>query len=468
MYYRALMLVFIVFASNRTNASEIPIVKKNSPYISYLLDHPSAHFKLYDYSNVLLSNSSRLNEVSFIVSKEGIIYKPIGTGYLFEIKKSGLDSQVTVSRIDSTYYTGYNFLDYLFKRNDTIFSIGGEGFWSHNGQLRYFAKDKKEWDLVPIQQWFPISGNDIVDIKTDSGRIYTYFLENKYSTVFTNQKGNIIDSAIMFDLKNGVANNIGSLLPNIKLLNISGIIKIGTDYGVLIVNNGEVKLLDFENNKFSEWKNIQLNNLFNSSKAEIKPLIIRDSVLFYFNIDKLDSIVLPISQFTLISKIYNPIDSKSESRIIFQSIFSVLIIIGLVLFIYIIRRRNRLKPKNQVIEIVEQLESNINNENIVKLNTILDLNEIQLLAQILSHNNKISVEQLNYILGLDKKNMQVQKKNRSSIISSINIKFKSEYSLPDELIQRIKDENDARNIIYQINLKYFDLIMNWHKIASLK
>ena len=466
------MFIIIVFTSYRLNASELPIVKKDNPYISYLLNHPSDHYKLYDYTNVLLSSSSRLNEVSYIVSKEGIIYKPNGTGYLFEIKKSALDSQLTVSRIDSTYYTGYNFFDYLFKRNDTIFSIGGQGFWNNNGQLRYFAKEKKEWELVPIQQWFPISGNDIVDIRTNSGKIYTFFLENKYSNVFTNQKGNVVDSAIMFDLKNGVATNIGVLLPNIKLINTNDIIKIGTDFGVLIVNNGDVKLLDFENNKFSEWKNIQLNNLFNSSKAEIKPLIIRDSVLFYYNVDKLDSIVLPISQFTLISKIYNPIDSKVESRILFQIICCVFIFIGLLTFIYIKRRRKRLKENNyinnQVIDTIEQLENNINNENIVKLNTILDSNEIQLLAQILSNNNKISVEQLNYILGLDKKNVQVQKKNRSSIISSINIKFKSEYSIADELIQRIKDENDARNIIYQINLKYFDLIRYWNKQSILK
>ena len=73
------------------------------------------------------------------------------------------------------------------------------------------------------------------------------------------------------------------------------------------------------------------------------------------------------------------------------------------------------------------------------------------------------MEQLNYILGLEKKNMQVQKKNRSSIISSINIKFKSEYNLNDELIQRIKDNNDARNINYQINLKLIEIISNWRK-----
>ena len=59
--------------------------------------------------------------------------------------------------------------------------------------------------------------------------------------------------------------------------------------------------------------------------------------------------------------------------------------------------------------------------------------------------------------------MQVQKKNRSSVISSINIKFKSEYAVKDELIQRIKDNDDARNIIYQINIKYYSLIYNWQK-----
>ena len=466
MRYNLLLIIFILLTSLKTNASENPIIKKDNPYIRYILDHPNNKYKLFDYKNNLLVNPHRLNEVSYIVTSKGIYYKPIGTGYLFEISRSLLDSQVNISRIDTTYYTGYNFLDYMFKRNDTIFSFGGQGFWNHNGQLRYFAKEKGEWELMPIQQWFPISGDDIVDIRVNKGKIYSFFLENKLSNIFTNQKGNITDSVLVFNMKNGSITNLGSVLPNIKLINSNEIIKIESDYGVLIITNGLVKLLDFENNKLLEWKNIQLNNLFNSSRAEIKPIIIRDTVLLYYNLNKLDSIILPISQFKLINQIYNPIIDDSKSSVTQIAIYCI-ISLACLFFIFFHKKRKykekSIEIKELNIEVHDDLENHINNDNINKLNSILDSNEIQLLIQILSNNNRISVEQLNYILGLEKKNMQVQKKNRSSIISSINIKFKSEYNLNDELIQRIKDNNDARNINYQINLNLIEIISNWRK-----
>ena len=401
MYFRPLLLLIILFVSFRSNATDLPIVKKNDPYIKYLLAHPQDDYKFLDFNNNLLLNPNRLNEVAYIVTKEGILYKPIGTGFLFEIKKHPIDTQITVTRIDSTYYTGYNFLDFMFKRNDTIFSIGGEGFWNYNGQLRYFAKEKGEWELVPIQQWFPISTNDIVDIRIKKGRIYTYFLENKLNNIFTNQKENTTDSVIVFNLKNGSQTIIGSILPNISLINPSQLIKIQTEYGILIISNNVVKLLDFENNKLSEWKNIQINNLFNSTKAQIKPLIIRDSVLLFYNFEKLDSIILPISHFKLISQIYNPIKVKSDSTILFICAIFILLILCVLIYIYYKSGKKsnaNLFTKNGITDIDVKIENDINSDNINNLNSILESNEIYLLAQIISNNNRISLEQLNYIL----------------------------------------------------------------------
>lgn len=466
MYFKPLLVTFLLFTFFRSIASEVPVVKINNPYIKYILAHPSNSYQLLDFNSNLLLKPNRLNEVSYLVTKERILYRPNGTGYLFEIKQQVTDSQVSITRIDSTYYTGYNFIDYLIQKNDTIFSIGGQGFWHNNGQLRYFAEEKGEWEMLPIQKWFPISAHDVVDIRINKGKIYTFFLENKQANSFTKEQGNVTDSVIVFNFKGGTVTNIGSVLPNIKLINSNLGIKIETAYGLLIITNVYVKLLDFENNRYTEWTNSQLNNLFNSTKAEIKPVIIRDSVLLFYNFEKLDSIVLPISQFKFISNIYNPIIPKADS--LFSVISGTLILLSVIFLIFIYYKKrtkgsaNELN-KNNSSSIEIDLESHINVENINNLNSLLEPNEIYLLDQILSNNNRISVEQLNYILGLDKKNMQVQKKNRSSIISSINIKFKSEYAVNDELIQRIKDDDDARNIIYQISLKYYDLISSWHK-----
>lgn len=60
---------------------------------------------------------------------------------------------VVLTRLDRTYFRGYNFTATQFLRRDTLFSVGGRGFWSKNSLITYYNRNTREWDLY-------ISNND--------------------------------------------------------------------------------------------------------------------------------------------------------------------------------------------------------------------------------------------------------------------------------------------------------------------
>lgn len=62
------------------------------------------------------------------------------------------------TRIDETFYRGYNFNALQFIRNDTIFSLGGNGFWLTNNILTFFDFQTKEWSLVGNEHVKPLFG----------------------------------------------------------------------------------------------------------------------------------------------------------------------------------------------------------------------------------------------------------------------------------------------------------------------
>jgi hypothetical protein len=67
-----------------------------------------------------------------------------GTGQVYRLDIDKL----TLDRLDNTYYRGYNFNSIQFFKNDTLFSVGGIGFWHANNVLTYFKENSKEWELV--------------------------------------------------------------------------------------------------------------------------------------------------------------------------------------------------------------------------------------------------------------------------------------------------------------------------------
>jgi len=68
-----------------------------------------------------------------------------GTGLIYEFD----EKEKRLTRIDKTTHSGYNFSAHRFYRNNVLYSIGGEGFWSYNRRITYFdEKASKEWEIL--------------------------------------------------------------------------------------------------------------------------------------------------------------------------------------------------------------------------------------------------------------------------------------------------------------------------------
>jgi DNA-binding MarR family transcriptional regulator len=65
-----------------------------------------------------------------------------GTGLLFYVDIS----KPSLVRLDQTYFRGYNFNASQFIRKDTLFSIGGEGFWHKHSLITFYNFKSREWD----------------------------------------------------------------------------------------------------------------------------------------------------------------------------------------------------------------------------------------------------------------------------------------------------------------------------------
>jgi len=85
--------------------------------------------------------------VNFFKIKKDCFFTIPGTGHLYTFDLPILK----LNRIDHTYFRGYNFNAAQFLRNDTIFSIGGNGFWQRHSIITFFNPKTKEWDMYTIK-----------------------------------------------------------------------------------------------------------------------------------------------------------------------------------------------------------------------------------------------------------------------------------------------------------------------------
>ena len=79
---------------------------------------------------------------------------------------------------------------------------------------------------------------------------------------------------------------------------------------------------------------------------------------------------------------------------------------------------------------------------------------------MIKQGHQIDIESLNYSLGISKKSIEIQKKNRSEFLNKLNQKFKELLNTEDNIIIRVKDEEDKRVFVYQLNPIYFNQVQD--------
>ena len=133
------LLVLLVFVFLRLEADTDLVIKDPQDYLHYRISlNTKELFKekkdgiwvnqgKLSFSNIDLRDFKILTNQSFDVQGK-ILVSIEGTGQLFELD---IKNQSFTSLL-STYFRGHNFSSIKFIRKDTLFSMGGSGFWHIN------------------------------------------------------------------------------------------------------------------------------------------------------------------------------------------------------------------------------------------------------------------------------------------------------------------------------------------------
>lgn len=366
----------------------------------------------------------RLFNINCFLLKQQVIFTVKGTGQLYRLDLQSLK----FDRLDVTYYRGYNFGAAQFFRNDTLFSIGGAGFWQKNGICTYFNKYNKEWDLYPIKKPNPVAVNAFL-----SG-----YLLNKDLFFSANYDGEELSDqnyAVNFlDFKNKRWQKKGVLSDQLQTF-IKGkeLSYLWTGkYGILF--SSETLIIDPINNQaYKLSKEMSLDDITFGNRIYL-PLQSQKIYRRILNTDtngpkfKLDSFTVDdlIKKSVLVGQVYDEdwipeyIDNEWIVLIV------VFLIFGLIFWI-------QKWLQNKVI--FDELDKSLIKALIQKTN-----------------GDFLSAQDINDLLNINDKSYDNQRKIRSQRINHLNAKL---YHIFNELdvVKKIADASDKRISNYYINLE---------------
>ena len=438
---------------------------RNSPVEGVVINATNFEHKIVALPNEFKCYTGHHHYLWF---KKKLVIQVDGSGKLYEV-----DPDKPAKRIDNTCYEGYNFKAFNFIYKDTLFSMGGYGFWMDNGQLRYYDEKNGEWYLMPTGKTLPFNTfktkfyYDIADKK-----IYLIFSNPILLSADKSQKRDNANYVQCLDLltkrwwSNPLPLNkkLDSLFNNSSEFSRSG---FHTKQGLLMDLDFEFNLYDFKNNQFKDIQPAKNTIIFNSiSKPFQKLLFSKDSSVHLFNslTGEIDSI--PFGNADLINTdlpIYMPLPRKekavkdSQQLLSFSLAAALMLLIGMAIF-----RFKKMRQQIALLTLQAEADKEINysaitieNKQSFKTNlTEAENNLLELLIKNSLLDIMTSVNQMNNVLGLAKKQIKIQNNLRASTVLMINKKFKVYSGLPDELIEKQRTEFDKRFFEYSIQRKY--------------
>lgn len=395
-----------------------------------------------------------------------------GTGILFQLKDSA--GLLYFRRIDKSHHYGNNYYARYFSLNDTIYSLGGYGFWQGNGQLRYFNARSGEWSLIKLNREMHVV-NTTAWLHAKEGLLYCYGMQQINQAVKKPENFKENDSLAhlyVLNIRRGNWRLEGKMMKPFdqnaeKLTDQNMRLNIGyfnaAPYGhFLHLHFDHMYIDDFLQNKRLRPKKEFYTKISNFFKYEPQVFYFIDSTFYFGNItlNMADSLHFSRQDFESINEpVYEAIDSKNESTSIFQRNGMLLaggIVIGFLLYSLTGRlRRSANKLHAQLQPVNQQQVTQYNLEATHTKPRIFDEIEIELIrfiAEQCKRNSSATVADINRMLGLSGKNESVQKKNRSEKLNRINYKWMSVSGKQTPLIVRYRSEWDKRSFEFKIDL----------------
>jgi hypothetical protein len=352
-------------------------------------------------------------------------YNRGGFYYLFKLKG---DSAI---RLDRSSYHGSNFNSYFFSWQNTIYLLGGYGFFTTHNNLISFNENKREWAKVNTGGNGPefIHGISF----RNNNKIYSF---NNFKAG-NNVSKDILDSNLyVLDL---IAMQWQKYkMPIVDLIVISNVVSTAdyfwyqNDHLTILINKKEIKFEIIENEKL----NLTRNNNFRSFKDNLLLFEESNPIKSYRKITQLNLDSVWLVYIKSSSALYKPNQNTTiQPSNGISPLWFLISIIPLILILIVYRRKtkvtaNKIKP----IEL-DQIQNN----------------QLEILALKITKFNKsiLNMEELDNLLEINHLEAESRKLRRFRRLSEIN-------QLQPGFIIRVKDEEDKRRFLYQINLPQND------------
>lgn len=387
--------------------------------------------KLNDLPPTLSANNFQLSPNKFLITIEGT-----GQTYLYDTYSHQL------SRKDKTYFRGYNFRAIQFIRQDTLISLGGNGFWRNHNIPTFFHKKLHEWELFGS-----INENGPKAISSQFGG-YSPLTDQIYCLEFPelySEKNDNNYPFYTFNFKNNAWNKLGHV--DFTKLELKHFNKYASQWIAPYFFSYEISLGEFidpiENKIYRyQGKNhaffhssiswfIKKNYIYAYQKVYTQNNF--DLLLDSMSIDQLKANSIVIGNFYTPDFWYNEIDWKEIINYMIVFILSSLFI-GLLQYIK--------KKYNRALDHRDQLP---------------EAGELFLKYLISQPNYSCTTEKLNEILKCEDKTIESQRQYRSKFILSVNVYFERYFNLPNA-ITRHQSDIDKRYVDYQLNPTAVEII----------
>ena len=429
------------------------IVIKNNELLAFLYKTDATIESISDQANVnklIPQQDPHLRNYNQVIVKDktGLYILIDGTGRVY--KASGLKGQdVIFERIDSTHFYGYNGYAIIFSSGDTLFSLGGGGFWRENGQLRYFSPVHHEWNIMRTNVEVP--AHEVIHHYNASSKTI-YFLQVPFQDEAIGKE--YLDySMYSLDLNARVNRKLGLLHDNLLRLNSENKRYVNIpSLGGALVSFGRLNdyLLRFHDNTVYKLRPGKLFEDFysKSDQSFVSNLFsIGNKVYYTFSNDslyKLQSFEVSMKDFVKEPyPIYYPSQGMINSKYAWGGFLFFLLAFASYFFLKK-TRTGRLSSLPMVVDNKDQVEEEM------AFNTIEEDLIVKML--IASRSKKqFSVDDINMVLGLGRKTLEIQKKGRTEAINRINHKFRLIHNVKVDLIERLRSEEDRRFYRYIIS-----------------
>jgi len=394
-----------------------------------------------------------------------------GSGYLYEY-----NSDQQLKRIDSTCYEGYNFGAFPFVYKDTLFSLGGYGFWQFNGMLRYFNDKTGEWEVVETNKAIPLMiqlySKPYYDIANQ--KIYLIYKKPRNPSADDSYK---IDKTLYvqcFDIPSKKWWNEDRIFNEKINSEIFSYLSPGafhTKYGLIHGSENDVFLYDFANNKVNIVVTEKAAQIFGRGTTKTDNIFYsKDSSLFFFDLKSglIDSVSFGSHDFVDTGiPLFNSIN-KSEKLITnpYPIAIILLTVLSVLIFVILLIRNKRLKQRVEFLMSSHLVNGKKGNGEITVANPESfreNLTEVEKgLLDILVANSLVdtmtTVSQVNQVLGISNKALKIQNNIRAATILLINKKFMIYSGSADELIEKQRTDFDKRFFEYSIQRKYLNKV----------